>query len=360
MVRRQTLGDLLRRTRQRFPNKPAIRCGATTWTYAQFDDVCNRLAGGFAAEGVELGDRVAILARNSHAFAAVRFALARIGAVLVPINFMLTAPEARFILEHSGAKLLCVDSAFAELGKAASDVPLVWLPGEEPSTPPAAMKTFDALLDRGAKPPERELHGSLLAQIIYTSGTEARPKGAMLTHEAVIAEYVTCLVDAEIAENDVVLHALPLYHCAQLDVFFGPCVYVGATNIITGRPAADRVDLAPAIAVIRRQRPVGARQGLLRRIDHACGGAERDAAAPAEGASLELVRSDRDSACRDGAETRGPAAQGRLRWTPRAERRDPGGRRQHERRRSGGGGRDRPPFAAAPARLLPRRRADAQ
>jgi len=241
MVRRQTLGDLLRRTRQRFPNKPAIRCGATTWSYAQFDEVCNRLAAGFAAEGVELGDRVAIIARNSHAFAAVRFALARIGAVLVPINFMLTAPEARFILEHSGAKLLCVDSAFAELGKAASDVPLVWLPGEEPSTPPAAMKTFDALLDRGAKPPERELHGSLLAQIIYTSGTEARPKGAMLTHEAVIAEYVTCLVDAEIAERDVVLHALPLYHCAQLDVFFGPCVYVGATNVITGKPAPDNL-----------------------------------------------------------------------------------------------------------------------
>src|SRR5258706_10786962 len=104
MVRRQTLGDLLRRTRQRFPNKPAIRCGATTWTYAQFDDVCNRLAGGFAAEGVELGDRVAIIARNSHAFAAVRFAPAPIRAGLVSIKFMLTPPPARFILQHSGAQ----------------------------------------------------------------------------------------------------------------------------------------------------------------------------------------------------------------------------------------------------------------
>jgi fatty-acyl-CoA synthase len=154
---------------------------------------------------------------------------------------MLTAPEARYILEHSGAKLLCVDSAFAELARAASAGTLLWLPGEDPSEPPPGMKTFDALLDRGATPPARELHGSLLAQIIYTSGTEARPKGAMLTHEAVIAEYVTCLVDAEIAEHDVVLHALPLYHCAQLDVFFGPCVYVGATNVITGKPAPDNL-----------------------------------------------------------------------------------------------------------------------
>ena len=60
--------------------------------------------------------------------------------------------------------------------------------------------------------------GSNLAQIIYTSGTESRPKGAMLTHDALISEYVTCLVDAEITASDVVLHALPLYHCAQLDV----------------------------------------------------------------------------------------------------------------------------------------------
>jgi fatty-acyl-CoA synthase len=52
---------------------------------------------------------------------------------------------------------------------------------------------------------------------------------------------VTCLVDAEIAEDDVVLHGLPLYHCAQLDVFFGPCIYVGATNVITGKPMPDNL-----------------------------------------------------------------------------------------------------------------------
>src|SRR5260370_34671600 len=103
------------------------------------------------------------------------------------------------------------------------------------------MTSYDALLNHGPNPPAHELDASMPAQIIYTSGTESRPKGAVLTHEAVIAEYVTCLVDAEIAERDVVLHALPLYHCAQLDVFFGPCVYVGATNVITGRPAADNL-----------------------------------------------------------------------------------------------------------------------
>ena len=57
----------------------------------------------------------------------------------------------------------------------------------------------------------------------------------MLTHDAVIWQYVSCIVNAGIAETDLMLHALPLYHCAQLDVFFGPANYVGATNIITCR-----------------------------------------------------------------------------------------------------------------------------
>jgi fatty-acyl-CoA synthase len=244
-LRRQTLGDLLRRSRLRTPNKLALRCGKIAWTYAEFDAICDRLAAGFAATGVAQGDRVAIIARNSHAFAAVRFALARLGAVLVPINFMLNAEEARFILEHSGATLLCVDSAFAALGAQAKTGTavrsMVWLPGEEPSDSVAGLVTFDSLLGHGAAPPERAFSGGDLAQIIYTSGTESRPKGAMLTHDAVIAEYVTCLVDAEIAEHDVVLHALPLYHCAQLDVFFGPAIYVGASSVITGKPTPENL-----------------------------------------------------------------------------------------------------------------------
>jgi fatty-acyl-CoA synthase len=78
-----------------------------------------------------------------------------------------------------------------------------------------------------------------LLQIIYTSGTESLPKGAMLSHEAVLWQYVSCIIEGGMAASDVVLHALPLYHCAQLDVFLGPCVYLGAANVITGQPRPD-------------------------------------------------------------------------------------------------------------------------
>ena len=250
-LRRQTLADLLHRSAKRFPNKTAITCGDTVWTYATFDAVCNRLATGLAARGVGKGTRVAILSRNSHAFAALRFALARLGAVLVPINFMLKAEEAAFILRHAGAEVLATDSGLAEVARAASALEtkvreLLWLPAEEKTTSAPGMIAFDELLSNSAEPPRVELSDDDLAQIVYTSGTESLPKGTMLTHNAVIWQYVSCVVDANISRDDLALHALPLYHCAQLDVFLGPAIYVGSTNVITAKPTPE--NLLPLIA----------------------------------------------------------------------------------------------------------------
>ena len=86
-----TLGDLLRRTSKRYPHKTALSCGDVTWTYAEFEAITQAMAGGLAQHGVKLGDKVAVISRNSHAFAALRCALATMGAVLVPMNFMLSA-----------------------------------------------------------------------------------------------------------------------------------------------------------------------------------------------------------------------------------------------------------------------------
>ena len=241
IVHRQTLADLLRRSAKRAPSKLAIVCGDTRWSYREFDAVCERVAAALAERGIAKGSRVAVLARNSHAFAALRFALARLGAVLVPINFMLKPEEAAYILRHAGATMLATDSGLAALARAAAALDtavrdFVWLPSEEPSEPVAGMTPFGALASSTAALPDVALCGSDLAQIVYTSGTESLPKGAMLTHEAVIWQYVSCVVDASIESSDLTLHALPLYHCAQLDVFLGPSVYLGTTNVITGQP----------------------------------------------------------------------------------------------------------------------------
>ncbi|MEO7548611.1 MAG: acyl-CoA synthetase [Ramlibacter sp.] len=251
-IRRQTIADLLHRTARRFPGKTGLVCGDTRWTFAQFDAVVDRVAAGLAAMGVGPASRVAVLARNSHGFAALRFALARLGAVLVPINFMLKAEEVAYILRHAEAQILATDSGLAELARSAAALDtaigqFIWLPSEDPTQPVAGMTSFETLAaSTGAAPPAVQLGSTDLAQIVYTSGTESMPKGAMLTHDAVISQYASCAVDASIASGDVLLHALPLYHCAQLDVFLGPAVYVGATSVITARPTPE--NLLPLIA----------------------------------------------------------------------------------------------------------------
>jgi fatty-acyl-CoA synthase len=244
-ARGHAIGDLLRRSAQREPNKTALICGAVAWTFSEMDAICNRLGRGLLELGISKGDRVAVLSRNSHAFAAMRFAVARIGAILVPINFMLNPDEISFILTNSGAKVLVagpdlVDAARAAIAKCSSVETLVWLPGEDPALP-KDMTTFDDLLRGDASPLEVSVDGREPAQIIYTSGTESLPKGAILTHEAVMWQYVSCIIDGGMAAEDNVLHALPLYHCAQLDVFLGPAIYLGASGVITSKPVADNI-----------------------------------------------------------------------------------------------------------------------
>ncbi|MDE2368429.1 MAG: acyl-CoA synthetase [Burkholderiales bacterium] len=251
LLHRQSLADLLRRTAARYPNRAAIRCGALQWSWRDFDRIVGSLAAGLAAEGVGHGDRFAILARNSHAYAAMRFALARLGAVLVPVNFMLNPDEAAYILRHSGATRLAVDSGTAELGRAAAARDtrvegLVWLPSEAPTSPLAGALAFDELARCDAAPPEVEIARDHALQIVYTSGTESLPKGALLTHGAVIDQYLSCVVDGEMNESDTVLHALPLYHCAQLDCFLGPCVMLGSSSVITATPTPQ--NLLPLLA----------------------------------------------------------------------------------------------------------------
>ena len=168
----------------------------------------------------------------------------------------------------------------------------------------------------------------------------------MLTHDAVIWQYVSCIADASIATDDLALHALPLYHCAQLDVFLGPAIYVGCDqrhhrqadarqSVAADRApprhlvlcAADGVDFAAALAAVRLDRFVEPAEGLLRRLDHAGRGAARNGRAHAEGAAVESLRPDRDRAARHHARPRRSAAQARLLRPRRAQCRDPRRRR---------------------------------
>ncbi len=223
VARRAGLGELVRRSAARTPDAIAVVFGDRTWTYARLLEAAEGAAG---ALGVAPGDRVAVLGRNSDTYLITWLATQLAGAIHVPVNFMLNAREVAYIVEHSGAALALADEELFER-----------LPD---STRTATLADFEASWDRSAFS-EPEIASTDVAQIAYTSGTESAPKGAMLTHEGLLAQYVSCIVAGEYAATDVMLHALPLYHCAQMHCFIMPGLYLGAKNVILPAPAPDAV-----------------------------------------------------------------------------------------------------------------------
>jgi fatty-acyl-CoA synthase len=246
-ARQNGLGDLLRRTAARYPDKLAVVAEDLSQSYAQLNASVNRLASGLSVAGLSAGDRLAVLSHNCWEYGALTFAAAKLGVVLVPINFMLSAEEVGFILEHSGAQHLVVEDVLALVGEQAlahagakSGVRgWIGLSGLQPA--PGWTRVRDWAEGGSDAEPEVVVADDDPVQFMYTSGTESRPKGAMLSSRSLIAQYVSCVVDGGMTSDDVELHALPMYHCAQLHCFFVPDVYLGATSIILPGPSPAAV-----------------------------------------------------------------------------------------------------------------------
>jgi fatty-acyl-CoA synthase len=248
-ARRHGVGDLLHRTARRYPDKLAVVAGDLRVTYAEFDVAVNRAAHALADRGLGKGDRLALLAHNCWQFAVVAFATAKLGAVLVPVNFMLTAPEIAYILRHSGAKGIVAEDALAataEKALAEAGVTGGIRGAIGPSAPPHWDDVDRWWQDGPTDAPDVPVADDDPVRMMYTSGTESRPKGVLLSSRALVAQYVSCIVDGGMTADDVEVHALPLYHCAQMDCFFSVDVYLGATSVIL--PGPNPAELLATIA----------------------------------------------------------------------------------------------------------------
>jgi fatty-acyl-CoA synthase len=236
-ARRNTLGDILRRSRGRFPNKMALRFEDEVLTYEQLDTMVNQAAQAICSKGLKKGERAAVLSRNSMDFAIVTFALARAGVIMVPINTMLNADDVAYILHHAEVSACFVSPEFLPIADQAirhsGCTPRLLSIISRPAAPNGDWLPFREMMEH-AEPaePDVDLDDDDVVQILYTSGTESRPKGVMLTHKNVISEYVSTIIDGGMTEDDVAVHALPLFHCAQLHCFLGPYIYLGASGII--------------------------------------------------------------------------------------------------------------------------------
>ncbi|RFU22057.1 acyl-CoA synthetase [Geodermatophilus marinus] len=254
-ARQHAVGDLLHRTAARYPKRTAVVAGDLRVTYAGFDAAVNRTAHALADRGLAKGDRLALLSHNCWQFAVVAFATARMGVVLVPVNFMLGPDEVAYVLEHSGAAGIVAEDALvptAEKALAGAGIGggvrgWIRLSGAAPSS---GWEDVDAWWRTGDDtPPDVLVADDDPIRMMYTSGTESRPKGVLLSSRALVAQYVSCIVDGGMTADDVEVHALPMYHCAQLDCFFSPDVYLGATSVILPAP-----DPAAILAAVERER----------------------------------------------------------------------------------------------------------
>jgi fatty-acyl-CoA synthase len=233
---RSTIGDAIGRAAQQHRDRIALRFGERAWTYRELDQAAERAARQLRAAGLAPGDRVVAYGRNSDLYLIAWLGCTKAGLVHVPANYALSAPELRYILAQSGASLLLHDPTLAETAAASG---------------PARLRTFAEALAAPAADDEAgaEVTGEDVAQILYTSGTTGAPKGAALTHAALLSEYASCIVELEYSRHDRALAALPLYHSAQMHCFTMPQLLVGAETVLIESPVP-----ATCLELIERHR----------------------------------------------------------------------------------------------------------
>ncbi|MBV2352970.1 acyl-CoA synthetase [Streptomyces sp. J2-1] len=230
-VQGSTVDGVLRRSARRTPARVALEYADRAWTYEELDAAVSRGAGLLLGEGLAPGDRVAAYGHNSDAYVVAFLACARAGLVHVPVNHQLTGADLAYILEQSGSTLVLTDPDLADR-----------LP---PGTRVLPLRDNDgSFLDRlaGTAPYDGpEARTDDLVQLLYTSGTTALPKGAMMTHRALVHAYMSAIAALDLSAGDRPAHALPLYHSAQMHVFLMPYLAVGATGVVLDAPDGDRL-----------------------------------------------------------------------------------------------------------------------
>jgi fatty-acyl-CoA synthase len=222
-----TISAALDRAVESYSDRPLIITDAQTWSYAEVQAWSRTLASGLIARGLKSGEHVALDMANYPAFVAVKFAIARAGAVCVPVNFLLRGQELAYVLGQSDAVMLVTMDQFrgqnylAELDQIGADVPklrqtFIYPTGE--GSPPAG-NTLDALTASVTQESNAELarreaaaDGSALADIIYTSGTTGRSKGVMLTHDMVLRAAFSSVIAGAFEDGRRMQFAMPMYH----------------------------------------------------------------------------------------------------------------------------------------------------
>jgi fatty-acyl-CoA synthase len=246
LICRAVPGDLLVRNAARSPYKTAMRFRETKVTYRQFNNRVNRLAHALVELGIEKGDMAGILSHNCDQMLIFWYALMKIGAIMVPINWMYKEKEIKYVIDHSEARMLVVEDSLSDLVKSISGdlktvrhFGIINLSGCK--TPPGWFEIEDLQGEKySSQEPEFEIANDDPAVMIYTSGTESAPKGALIRHMSFVTSLATMQADFHFEKDMVFLGGLPCFHLAGL-WNFANTIGVGGTYVIMDRADPEQI-----------------------------------------------------------------------------------------------------------------------
>jgi fatty-acyl-CoA synthase len=216
--------EFMRRTRKLYADREGVVDGTQRWSYGEFFDRCDRWSSALQRMGVRQGDRVAYIAPNIHAQLESFYAIPQLGAVLVPINFRLVADDFRYLIQHSGATVVCASSDYLDaVDSIRNDLRGVkhFVALDGPSSAPGAAAgkrragwlDYEASIANATPDFTRPSIGERdLLTINYTSGTTSRPKGVMITHRNAWVNCVGMLSHWPMTPADTYLWTLPMFH----------------------------------------------------------------------------------------------------------------------------------------------------
>lgn len=239
----------------RFADREALVYQDRCWTYRELAAEVHALAAGLREQGVGRDSRVAVVAGNVPEFLMLSLALAKLGAVSVPLNYRLTAGELRQLMERAAVEAVATVPEFAPLTAAATaTLPQVRRYALEPIDDAGGWIDVRSLIaaHRGARVPDAELDDAALQRIVYTSGTTSLPKGVMLTHGNVNANMYAQIVELGLRADDRILNFAPLYHVGGTDLPGYAIWQVGGCMVLQ-----RRFDPARVLTAIEAERITG-------------------------------------------------------------------------------------------------------
>ncbi|WP_284740069.1 AMP-binding protein [Amycolatopsis sp. RTGN1] len=234
LVHRVNVGDALTRVAFSRPEALAVVDGDRRWTYGEFDTWVNRLAHGLEGRGYTTGDVLALASANSAEFLAVYYACAKLGLVCVPVNLGWRGDEVAYVLKHSQARGIVVESQLlGAITPAVAEAPgvtdVIIAPGTGGDGTGLAI---DDVLSDDPTSPEVVVEDRAPLSYLYTSGTTSFPKGVVGTHLAIHLESMSAALDSGWRADDKFVAMMPMFHTAQLNAFCTPAIVVGATIFV--------------------------------------------------------------------------------------------------------------------------------